>query len=119
MNTKVLFAGALAALAFTACAPSDRPTVRPLIIKLSESAKVGTTLTIQGRYLGSPSNSFVIFGANELGANGVRNAADGVTAWSSSEIQVTIPANAKVGGNFVFVSVGGVLSNAMPYSITQ
>jgi hypothetical protein len=119
MNTRLLFAGALALFAMTACAPSDRPTVRPLIIKLSESAKVGSTLTIQGRNLGSPGNSFVLFGANELGQGGVRNAADGVVAWSGTEIQVNIPANAKVGGNFIFVSVGSVLSNGMPYSITQ
>jgi hypothetical protein len=119
MNIRFLLAGLLALVTFVGCAPADRPTLRPLLIKISEPAKVGETVIIQGRYLGSAANSVVIFGANDAGTNGIKAGGDNIVAWNASEVQVKIPAGAKAGGNFVFISVSGVLSNGLPYSITQ
>jgi hypothetical protein len=119
MKIRVLLVGLLALVGFVACAPSERPTLRPLLIKVSEPAKVGDTVTLQGRYLGSASNSFVIFGATDAGTGGTRATGDNIVAWSASEVQVKIPAGTKSGGNFVFVNVGGVISNGLPYSVTQ
>ena len=71
MNIRALLAGLIALFAFVSCAPSDRPTVRPLLIKISEPAKIGQTVTIQGRYLGGTANSVVVFGALPFrGGNG-------------------------------------------------
>ena len=119
MNIRVLLAGLIAVSALGSCTPSDRPTVRPLLIKISEPAKVGETVMIQGRYLGGTANSTVVFGANDLGAGGTKAVADNIVSWSGTEVQVKIPAGTKAGGNFVFISVGGVLSNGLPYNVTQ
>ncbi|NJK44157.1 MAG: cell surface protein [Pleurocapsa sp. SU_196_0] len=119
MKIRVLLVGLLAFVGFVACAPADRPTVRPLLIKISESAKIGDTVTIQGRYLGSAATAFAVFGANDAGQGGTRVAGDNVVAWSGSEVQVKVPAGTKSGGNFVFISVGGVLSNGLPFSVSQ
>lgn len=117
---KVFFTAVVALLAFVSCAPDfNRPTVRPVLIKLSEPAKVGETVTIQGRYLGSRDNGFVLFNADSNGATGVKSADTDVISWSASEIVVKIPAATKSGGNFLFVSVGGVLSNGMIYSVSK
>ena len=119
MNIRALLAGSIALFAFVSCAPSDRPTVRPLLIKISEPAKIGQTVMIQGRYLGAAANSTVVFGANDLGAGGTKAAAANIVSWSGTEVQVNIPDGTKSGGNFVFISVGGVLSNGLPYNVTQ
>lgn len=119
MKIRALLAGLIALFAFVSCAPSDRPTVRPLLIKISEPAKVGETVTIQGRYLGGAANSVVVFGANDLGTGGTRASGDNIVSWSGTEIQVKIPVGTKAGGNFVFVNVGSVLSNGLPYNVTQ
>jgi len=119
MNIRALLAGLIALLAFVSCAPSDRPTVRPLLIKISEPAKIGQTVTIQGRYLGGTANSVVVFGANDLGAGGAKVTADNIVSWSGTEVQVKIPDGTKAGGNFVFISVGNVLSNGLPYNVIQ
>jgi hypothetical protein len=119
MNIRALLAGLIALFAFVSCAPSDRPTIRPLLIKVSEPAKAGQTVTIQGRYLGSSANGFVVFGANDLGGGGTKVGSDNVVAWGGNEVQVKIPDGTKAGGNFVFISVGGVLSNGLPYNVTQ
>jgi hypothetical protein len=120
VEMKLLLVGIVALLAFTSCAPDlNRPTLRPVIIKLSEPAKVGETVTIQGRYLGSKENGVVLFNADSSGATGVSSASTDVVSWSASEIQVRVPLNTRPGGNFIFVSVGGVLSNGMAYSITK
>ncbi len=117
---KLLLIGFVALLGFVSCAPdAGRPTLRPVLIKLSEPAKVGETVTLQGRYLGSKDNGAVIFGADTVGNGGATATSADVVSWNASEIQVRVPANAKTGGNFVFVSVGGVLSNGMAYSITR
>jgi hypothetical protein len=117
---KLLLIGIVALLAFTSCTPdANRPTLRPVIIKLSEAAKVGETITIQGRYLGSKDNGVVLFGADAAGGAGVASALSDIVSWNASEILVKVPATARIGGNFLFVSVGGVLSNGMVYSITK
>ncbi len=117
---KLLLIGVVALLAFTSCAPdANRPSLRPVIFKLSEAAKVGETVTIQGRYLGSKDNGVVLFNADPFGKNGISSSATDVVSWSASEIQIRIPIDARTGGSFVFVNVGGVLSNAMAYSITK
>ena len=115
-----LLLASLVALAFTSCAPDfSRPSLRPVLIKLSEAAKIGETVSLQGRYLGSKDNATVIFNADPNGNNGITASAADVIAWGASEIQVKIPNNARPGGAFVFVSVGGTLSNGLPYSITK
>ncbi len=117
---KLLLVGFVALLALTSCAPDlNRPTLRPVIIKLSEPAKIGETVTIQGRYLGSKENGAVLFNADSNGNAGVSSAASDVVSWTASEIQVRVPINVRPGGNFIFVNVGGVLSNGMVYSITK
>lgn len=117
---KLFLVGVVALLAFTSCAPDlNRPTLRPVVIKLSEPAKVGETVTIQGRYLGSKENGVVLFNADALGKNGVNSSASDVVSWTASEIQIKIPIDARPGGNFLFVNVGGVLSNGMAYSISK
>jgi hypothetical protein len=98
---KLLFAAAVALLAFTSCAPDlNRPTLRPVLIKLSEPAKIGETVNIQGRYLGSKDNGFVLFNADSTGASGIKTAEADVVSWTASEITVKIPATAKTGGNY-------------------
>jgi IPT/TIG domain len=103
---------------FVGCAPSpDRPSVLPVLIKLSEPAAVGQNLTIQGRYLGGPSNSSVNLGADESGNGGVKNSSADIVTWTSTEIVLKVPVGARPGGHFVFVEVGGVRSNFLPYSV--
>ena len=109
---------ACAAALFVSCAPNaDRPSVLPVLIKLSEPAAVGQNLTLQGRYLGGPSNSNVIIGADEVGGGGVKNSSSDIISWTSTEIVLKIPTGARPGGHFVYVEVGGLRSNFMPYSV--
>jgi IPT/TIG domain len=106
------------AAVFVGCAPSpDRPSVLPVLIKLSEPAAVGQNLTIQGRYLGGPSNSNVTIGSDESGNGGIKNSSADVVSWTSTEIVLKVPTGARPGGRFVFVDVGGVRSNFLPYSV--
>lgn len=114
----LLFVGALAS-----CAPRQQAvsgvTVTPVLIKLSEPAARGGTLTIQGRYLGGPSTGRVRLGANESGEGGYVFPASAVRSWTDSEIVLTIPADAPVGGSWLFVEVGGRQSTGLPYSVRQ
>lgn len=116
----LLCAGMLAS-----CAPSQQVstermvTVTPVLVKLSEGAPRGGTLTIQGRYLGGPANGQVRLGANDRGEGGVVLPAASVKSWTDTEIVVTIPANAPLGGSWVFVEVGGKQSTGLPFSVTQ
>jgi hypothetical protein len=117
MKFQTVLLASVAAL-FVSCAPNaDRPSVLPVLIKLSEPAAIGQTLNIQGRYLGGPSNSFVTVGADESGNGGVKNSSADVVSWSASEIVLKVPSGARAGGHFVFVEVGGVRSNYLPYSV--
>ncbi len=120
MKIRFAFVALLAVAGLVSCNPDlNRPTTRPVLIKLSEPAKVGTVVTIQGRYLGSSQNAAVIFSADTLGNNGAPATASDIVAWSGSEIQVRVPLAARAGGGFVYVNVGGVLSNGLPFSITR
>ena len=118
MKIRALLLALLSLLAVAGCAPSaDRPSLRPLIVKVSEPAAAGQPVTIQGRYLGGPANSQVIFRADENGRGGVTPQAGDVVSWTASEIVVKVPAGTRPGGGFLFVNVGGVLSNGMPYAV--
>jgi hypothetical protein len=120
MKKLMLALAGAAVLALAGCAPSaDRPSLAPVIIKISEPAGPGQNVTIQGRNLGGPSNSTIIFRADELGQGGIEAEPSDVVSWGSNQIVVKVPKAARPGGAFVFVKVGGVLSNSMPFSITQ
>lgn len=118
MNIRMLALAGVAVSLLGACAPSaDRPSVAPVIFKISEPASVGQAVTIQGRSLGGPSNSQVVFRADEVGDGGVDAETADIVSWSSTQIVVKVPKAARPGGAFVFVRVGSVLSNAMPFSV--
>jgi hypothetical protein len=115
---KFLTAFALLALTLSACAPSaDRPSLKPVLIKLDKAVAPGEVLMIQGRYLGGPQNSQVIFNADDIGNNGSEAPNANVVSWTSTEINIKVPAGTRPTGRFVFVRVGGVLSNGLPYSV--
>ncbi|WP_370637608.1 IPT/TIG domain-containing protein [Deinococcus sp. 6GRE01] len=94
-------------------------TVTPVLIKVSESAARGGTVTIQGRYLGGPSMGRVRLGADERGQGGFLFPASAVKSWTDSEIVLTIPADAPVGGSWLFVEVAGRQSTGLQYSVRQ
>ncbi|MFN4249608.1 MAG: IPT/TIG domain-containing protein [Deinococcus sp.] len=94
-------------------------TVTPVLIKGSESAARGGTVTIQGRYLGGPSTGRVRLGADERGQGGFLFPASAVKSWTDSEIVLTIPADAPVGGSWLFVEVAGRQSTGLQYSVRQ
>ncbi|MFC4425502.1 IPT/TIG domain-containing protein [Deinococcus navajonensis] len=119
-----LFVASLLCLgALASCTPSiqgaSQVTVTPMLIKVSEPAARGGTLTIQGRYLGGPATSRVRLGADERGEGGYVFPATAVRSWSDTEIVLTIPADAPVGGSWLFVEVGGLRSTGLPYSVRQ
>ncbi|MFW8625386.1 IPT/TIG domain-containing protein [Deinococcus sp. ME38] len=94
-------------------------TVTPVLIKVSESAARGGTVTVQGRYLGGPSTGRVRLGADERGQGGFLFPASAVRSWTDSEIVLTIPADAPVGGSWLFVEVAGRQSTGLQYSVRQ
>ncbi len=127
INKTVSLLAVVMAIALVSCAPSaDKPSLIPWLYKISSNkylgpaaAKAGEIITIQGRYLGGSVNSTVLFRADELGEGGVPNSAADVVAWDANEIQIKVPDNARPGGGFVFVEVGGVKSNGLPFSVNQ
>ncbi|GGM33698.1 hypothetical protein GCM10008956_07440 [Deinococcus arenae] len=94
-------------------------TVTPVLIKASEGAARGGTLTIQGRYLGGPSTGKVRLGANEQGEGGYVFPAAAVQSWTDSQIVLTVPSDAPVGGSWLFVEVGAMRSTGLPFSVKQ
>lgn len=112
----LLFVGALAS-----CAPRPQAvssvTVTPVLLKVSEPAARGGTLTIQGRYLGNSATGRVRLGANADGTGGYVVPASAVRSWTDSEIVLTIPGDAPVGGSWLFVEVGGLRATGLPYSV--
>ena len=114
----LLFLGVL-----SSCAPRQGAvagvTVTPVLIKVSEPAPRGGTLTVQGRYLGGPNTGRVRLGADMNGSGGYVFPASAVQSWTDSQIVLTIPADAPVGGSWLFVDVGGRPSTGLPYSVRQ
>lgn len=120
---KILFSLALAG-GLVACAPTQTATVSPatvtpVLYKVSESAPRGGTLTIQGRYLGGPNTGTVRLGADEAGKGGWVFPTSAVQSWTDSQIVLTIPNDAPVGGSWLFVEVDGFRSTGLPYSVRQ
>ncbi|MBB5375288.1 hypothetical protein HNQ07_000732 [Deinococcus metalli] len=108
------------------CAPRQQTqtaeqmvTVTPMLVKVSEGAARGSQLTIQGRFLGGPSIGKVRLGATETGQGGYVFPATAVVSWTDTQIVLTIPADAPVGGSWLFVEVGGKQSTGLPYSVRQ
>lgn len=117
----LLFTGVLAS-----CAPrqqaqsaSQMVTVTPVLVKVSESAPRGGKITIQGRYLGGPTVGKVRLGADETGVGGFVFPKVAIVSWTDSEIVLTIPADAPLGGSWLFVEVGDMKSTGLPYSVRQ
>nr|WP_254605481.1 IPT/TIG domain-containing protein [Deinococcus sp. JMULE3] len=94
-------------------------TVTPVLIKASEGAARGGTVTIQGRYLGGPSTGRVRLGATEQGDGGYMFPASAVQSWTDAQIVLTVPADAPVGGSWLFVEVGAMRSTGLPFSVKQ
>lgn len=115
-----LLAGALASCAPRNTAAVAGVTVAPVLIKVSPAASLGGQMTIQGRYLGGPSTSYVLLGADADGNGGYRVPAESIVSWTDTDITLTIPSNAPVGGSWVYVVSGGTKSsNGLPFSIKQ
>ena len=85
------------------------PTSPPSIKSLTpNSGAVGTSVAITGTNFGTAQGtSTVLFGSSAATA----------TSWSAANIVVTVPTGA-VSGNVV-VSVGGMASNGMPFTVTS
>ncbi|WP_342667655.1 IPT/TIG domain-containing protein [Deinococcus frigens] len=94
-------------------------TVTPVLIKVSGAAMRGGQVTIQGRYLGGPTTGQVRLGADETGKGGYRFPAAAIQSWTDSEVVLTIPTDAPVGGSWLFVEVAGKQSTGLPYSVRQ
>lgn len=118
--TSLLFAGAM-----VSCAPSQTQTteqmvtVTPQLIKVSPSAARGETLTILGRYLGGPMIGKVRLGADETGTGGFIFPMSSVQSWSDTEIVLTLPPDAPIGGSWLFIEVGTMQSTGLKYSVRQ
>lgn len=120
---RFLVASLLMVGALASCAPSQSTdrfvTVTPVLIKVSEAAPRGESVTIQGRYLGGPTTGQVRLGADESGKGGYVFPASAIQSWTDSQIVLTIPSDAPVGGSWLFVEVAGKQSTGLPYSVRQ
>ncbi|GHG06462.1 hypothetical protein GCM10017783_18890 [Deinococcus piscis] len=114
----LVFAGSLAACAPTQQAPVQQASVTPVLIKTSVAAARGDTLTIQGRYLGGAQNGTVRL-TDSQGEGGYVFPASAVQSWTDSQIVLTVPQNAPVGGHWLFVEVDGHRSTGLQYSVRQ
>lgn len=122
---KFLVVSCLLVGALASCAPRNTAAVAgvtqaPVLIKASPAAAIGGQMTIQGRYLGGPSTSYVLLGADAEGNGGYKVPAEAIVSWTDTDITLKVPANAPVGGSWVYVFVGGIKSsNGLPFSIKQ
>ena len=115
----LLIAGGL-----VACAPAQQGASRmvtdtPRLSTVSESAARGGTVTIQGRYLGGPSAGKVRLGATEQGEGGYVFPPSAVRSWTDTQIVLTVPTDAPVGGSWLFVEVGAMRSTGLMFSVKQ
>lgn len=120
---RFLVASSLLVGTLASCAPTQSAdqfvTVKPVLIKVSEPAIRGGSLTIQGRYLGGAIGGRVRLGADETGQGGYVFPVSAVRSWTDSEIVLTLPDDAPLGGSWLFVEVGGKQSTGLPYSVRQ
>ncbi len=104
---------ALLLLLLSACAP--KLTIENTVVPQLFSAKAdGASVKLQGRYWGDgmsggSETSYVLFGADVNGDNGVAVRAN---SWSTTRIEASVPEGAGFG--FVFVVVNGTKSNGLP-----
>ena len=119
----MLVSGMLLAGMLASCAPRTNTvvgvTVTPMLLKVSEAARRGEVVTVQGRYLGGPTTGRVVLGATETGTQGYVVPASDIVSWSDTEIQFRVPANAVAGGGWLFVRVNDMLSTGLPFSVRQ
>ena len=119
----MLVSGILLAGLLASCAPRTTTvvgvTVTPMLLKVSESARRGEVVTVQGRYLGGPSTGRVLLGATETGTQGDEVPAADIVSWTDTEIQFRVPASGVAGGGWLFVRVNNMLSTGLPFSVRQ
>jgi hypothetical protein len=104
-----------------ACAPrmaTAGVTITPVVYQVTSSAAPGQEVTILGRYLGGPKDSAIYVGATLGGHGGIAIPPQDVVRWTSSEIIFKLPPNLNPGGGFLFVDVGSVASNTLPFSVS-
>lgn len=115
-----LFLGSL-----SSCAPRQQTsterfvTVKPVLYKVSAPVVRGGTLTVQGRYLGGPSSATIKMGVAYDGSGGFDLPAAAIQSWTPSEITFTVPSDLPAGGGYIFINIGMLKSNGLPYSIGQ
>lgn len=120
MKLSLRAASVLVALLFAlvACTPRLEPRVQDHVVPTLISVTVTNegTLALQGRYFadganGAHEHSFVQVGTSASGEGGTPAT---VITWTSSYIEAQLPAHAPHG--FVYVSVAGIPSNALPFT---
>lgn len=114
MKRTVLVLTGLIAILLAACAPTSlvATNVVPRLISASPPNADGEVL-LQGRYFGGGGEgSYVLVGANMNGEGGVEAT---VASWATTRITFDPPA--QVGPGYVFVVVGGTLSNGLPLDL--
>ncbi|AFZ69127.1 IPT/TIG domain-containing protein [Deinococcus peraridilitoris] len=120
---RVLLCSVLLLPALAGCAPRSQAvagvTVTPVLIKVSESARVGEPVTVQGRYLGGPKTGRIRLGATENGNGGYLVPADAIVSWTDSQIVFRVPPGAPAGAFWLFIEVGDMRSTGLPYSIKE
>lgn len=120
---RVLVCSLLLFPVLASCAPRTQAvagvTVTPMLIKVSESARVGESVTVQGRYLGGASTGRVRLGATETGEGGFLVPADSIVSWTDSQIVFKVPQGAPAGASWLFVEVGDMRSTGLSYSVRQ
>lgn len=123
MVLRVLVCGVLLLPALSGCMPREAGTtgvtVTPMLLKVSEAARAGERVTVQGRFLGGPATGRLRLGADERGEGGLLVPASAVESWTDSRIVFRVPPGAAAGGGWLFVEVGGLRSTGLPLSVRQ